>query len=146
MSESTLPALGILEHVSPSARDALYSFGQAVEYVKGSPILEQGEPALGLHFVMAGELAVILESPDELKPLGYVEAGETVGEMGFMEEDAIASARVTARTNAMVWSISRDGFEDFLTSNPSAGCEILKALLKLAGRRARKGNERLADE
>ena len=66
--------------------------------------------------------------------------------MGFMEEEARASARVTARTNALVWSISRDAFEDFLTTNPAAGCEILKALLKLVGRRARKGNERLADE
>ncbi len=146
MSDSTLPALGILNSVSQSARDALYSFGQAIEHLRGSTILEQGAPAAGLHFVVSGELAVVLESADELKPLGYVEAGETVGEMGFLEEEAIASARVNARTNSIVWSISRDAFESFLQSNPVAGCEILKALLQIAGRRARKGNERLAEE
>jgi CRP-like cAMP-binding protein len=114
--------------------------------LKGSVVVEQGEPANGLHLVVGGELSVVLRTPEELVPLGYVQEGETVGEMSFLDETAIASAAVTAHVPSVVWSITSDAFEAFLASHPVAGTEILKALLKLVGRRARKGNERLADE
>ena len=108
--------------------------------------MEQGGPANALHIVVSGELQVMLRTPDELVPFGYVHEGETVGEMGFLEENAIASAAVTTVVPSVVWSISAEAFEAFLASAPVAGTEILKAILKLVGRRARKGNERLADE
>lgn len=142
----SLPVTGVLAGVSSSAREALCSFGNFAAYSKGGVVVEQGGPAASLHIVVDGELQVTLRTPEEIVPLGYVQVGETVGEMGFLESDAIASAAVTSRTHSVVWSISGDGFEAFLESHPVAGTEILKAILKLVGRRARKGNERLADE
>ena len=53
-------------------------------------------------------------------------------------EDAVRALPLVA--------LRSDGFEAFLASHPVAGTEILKAILRLVGRRARKGNERLADE
>jgi CRP-like cAMP-binding protein len=143
---ATLPATGVLAGVSSSARESLSSFGAFAQHVKGTIVVEQGGPASALHIVVDGELQVTLRTPEELVPLGYVQAGETVGEMGFLEPDAIASAAVTARVVSIVWSISSEAFEAFLASHPVAGTEILKAILRLVGRRARKGNERLADE
>ncbi len=142
----SLPATGVLAGVSVTAREALTGFGSFTDHSKGSVVVEQGGPASTLHIVVDGELRVILRTPDELVPFGYVQVGETVGEMGFLEENAIASAAVTARVPSVVWHISADSFESFLASHPVAGTEILKAILKLVGRRARKGNERLADE
>jgi CRP-like cAMP-binding protein len=146
MNDYLLPATGVLAGVSPSARDALTGFGNFRATPRGSIIVNQGGPANALHIVVDGELQVMLRTPDELVPFGYVHEGETVGEMGFLDENAIASAAVTAVVPSVVWSIDADAFEAFLASHPVAGTEILKAILKLVGRRARKGNERLADE
>jgi CRP-like cAMP-binding protein len=142
----SLPSTGVLAGVSPAAREALSGFGDFMTRLKGSVVVEQGGPANSLHLVVDGELSVILRTPEELVPLGYVQEGETVGEMGFLDETAIASAAVTAHVPSVVWSITTEAFEAFLASHPVAGTEILKAILKLVGRRARKGNERLADE
>jgi CRP/FNR family cyclic AMP-dependent transcriptional regulator len=142
----SLPSTGVLAGVSAAAREALSSFGTFTQHPRGSVVVEQGGPARALHVVVDGELQVILRTPDELVPFGYVQEGETVGEMGFLEENAIASAAVTAHVSSVVWSIGTDAFETFLDSHPVAGTEILKAILQLVGRRARKGNERLADE
>ncbi len=142
----SLPSSGVLASVSPAAREALTGFGDFMSRLKGSIVVEQGGTANALHLVVDGELAITLRTPEELVPLGYVQIGETVGEMGFLDEGAIASATVTAHVASVVWSITTDAFEAFLASHPVAGTEILKAILKLVGRRARKGNERLADE
>lgn len=146
MSVHTLPHTGVLAGVSTSASEVLASFGEYHTHAKNGLIVEQGGPASALHLVVTGELQVTLRTPDELVTLGYVHEGETVGEMSFMEEGAIASAAVTAVVPSVVWTISADSFDTFVASHPAAGCEILKAILRLVGRRARKGNERLADE
>ena len=146
MHNHSLTSTGVLASVSQAARESLSGFGTFKSCPKGSLIVEQGGPANALHIVFSGELQVMLRTPDELVPFGDVHEGETVGEMGFLEENAIASAAVTAVVPSVVWSISAESFEAFLDSAPVAGTEILKAILKLVGRRARKGNERLADE
>jgi CRP-like cAMP-binding protein len=146
MSDYSLPSTGVLAGASVTAREALTQFGSFQSHAKNSLIVEQGGPASALHVVVSGELQVTLRTPDELVPFGYVHAGETVGEMSFMETGAIASAAVTAVVPSIVWSIDAESFDAFLHNHPAAGCEILKAILKLVGRRARKGNERLADE
>lgn len=146
MSEYSLPHTGVLAGTSDTAREVLTGFGDFHTHAKNSLIVEQGGPASALHVVVSGELQVTLRTPDELVPFGYVHEGETVGEMSFMESGAIASAAVTAVVPSVVWSITADSFDTFLASHPAEGCEILKAILRLVGRRARKGNERLADE
>lgn len=146
MSEHSLPQTGVLAGVSDTAREVLTGFGEFHALPKHSIVVEQGGPASALHVVVSGELQVTLRTPDELVPFGYVHEGETVGEMSFLEPGAIASAAVTTVVASVVWTISADAFEAFLASNPAEGCEILKAIVRLVGRRARKGNERLADE
>ncbi len=146
MSDHSLPSTGVLAGASATAREALARFGKFHAHAKNSLIVEQGGPASALHVVVSGELRVTLRTPDELVPFGYVHTGETVGEMSFMEPGAIASAAVTAVVPSVVWTIDAVSFDSFLHNHPAAGCEILKAILKLVGRRARKGNERLADE
>jgi CRP-like cAMP-binding protein len=141
----TLQGLGVLYGVPISARQALTEFGRIHTFPKGTIVVEQGTLADRLHIVVDGELMVTLHGEDELLPLGYVQAGESVGEMSFLEAEALASATVTAHVPSEVWSISGADFEAFLRAHPSAGTEILKALLYLVSRRARRGNERLAD-
>ena len=136
----------MLAGVSALAREALAGFGAFSQLTKGTTVVEQGAPADTLHVVVDGELQVSLRSPEEIRILGYVEEGQTVGEMGFLDDGVNASAAVTTNVPSRVWSIHREDFNRFLTTHPVAGCEILKEMLILAGRRARKGNERLAEE
>ena len=139
-----LPPLGILAHVTPGSSAALTDGGEFVQYAKGEAVLQQGEATGHLFIVVSGELAVTLRSPEQLVPLGYIHEGETVGEMGFLEE-VEASAFVAAAVPSKVWQISRDAFEVFLTKSPVAGNELLKEIVKLLSRRARKGHERLTE-
>ena len=139
-----LPPLGILSHVTPGSRAALTDGGEYVSYAKGEAVLEQGQATSHLFIVVAGELNVVLHSPEALVPLGYIHEGETVGEMGFLEE-VEASAFVAAAVPSKVWRISKQRFETFLTKSPAAGNEILKEIVMLLSRRARKGHERLAE-
>lgn len=139
-----LPPLGILTHVTPGSRAALTDGGEFISYGKGEVVLEQGLPTEHLCIVVSGELAVTLRSPDQLVPLGYIHEGETVGEMGFLEE-VEASAFVAAAVPSKVWRISKDRFEVFLNKSPAAGNEILKEIVMLLSRRARKGHERLTE-
>lgn len=139
-----LPPLGILTHVTPGSRAALTDGGEFVQYAKGEAVLQQGHPTSHLFIVVSGELTVTLRSPEQLVPLGYIHEGETVGEMGFLEE-VEASAFVAAAVASKVWRISKDGFEMFLNKSPVAGNELLKEIVMLLSRRARKGHERLAE-
>ncbi len=140
-----LPPLGILAHVTPGTRAALTDGGEFVSYAKGEAVLEQGQPTSHLFVVVSGELAVTLHSPEQLVPLGYIHEGEIVGEMGFLEGES-ASAFVAAAVPSKIWRISKEGFEAFLTKSPSAGTEILKEIVILLSRRARKDHERLTHE
>lgn len=143
-TNAILPPRGILSGVSPRSRAALTDYGEYLTYAKSETLVSQGEPANYLFFVVQGELAVTLHSPEQILPLGYIHEGETVGEMSFLEE-LEASASVTAASPARVWRISRERFEEFLAHHPAAGNEILKEMFILLARRARKGNERLSD-
>jgi CRP/FNR family transcriptional regulator, cyclic AMP receptor protein len=140
-----LPPLGILTNVTPGSRAALTDGGEFVTYAKGEGVLEQGQTTGHLFIVVSGELTVTLHTPEQLVPLGYIHEGETVGEMGFLEE-VEASAFVAAAVTSKVWRISKGKFDTFLTKSPAAGNEILKEIVMLLSRRARKGHERLSNE
>ncbi len=141
----TLPDTGVLASVSPAARTSLQHCGSLAELPRGSVVVAQGSPATSLHIVLSGELAVMLQTPEELVPLGYVHPGDSVGEMGFLDPSAIASAEVNTRMASTVWSITGEAFEAFIQNQPLAAAEILKALLLLTSRRAQKNNQRLVD-
>ena len=143
-SSEILPPLGILTHVTPGSRAALTDGGEFVNFAKGEAVLLQGDSTRYLCIVVSGELAVTLRSPEQVVPLGYIHEGETVGEMSFLEE-VEASAFVAAAVPSKVWRISKEEFEAFLHKSPAAGNEILKEIVILLSRRARKGNERLTE-
>lgn len=139
-----LPATGLVADLSPRERGDLCSYGEFITHPKGDTVVEQGVTQAFLHLVLEGELRVILKSEEAILPLGYVEAGESVGEMSLLEP-VDASATVLANANSVVWAISRTRFEEFTEANPAVAAKLLKAIAILLGRRLRKGSERLLD-
>ena len=105
-------------------------------------MVEQGVSQAFLHLVLEGELRVFVKSEDAIVPLGYIQAGEGVGEMSLLEP-VDASAMVMANATTKAWAISRSRFEEFTTAHPLAAAKFLKAIAIQLGRRLRKGSERL---
>jgi CRP-like cAMP-binding protein len=137
-----LPAVGLLERLTPEQRDRLQTFGEVFSLKKGDHLIEQGQPQGYMHVVLKGELKVHVASKEAVVPLGYVEAGGCVGEMSLLEP-SIASATVTASAPSEVWSLTRERFDAFLADHPAPGAELLRGIALTLADRLRKGSERL---
>ena len=141
---NSLPALGLVATLTTAERAELCVYGEFITHEKGGAVVEQGLPQAFLHLVLAGELRVFITSEDAIIPLGYMEAGEAVGEMTLLEP-VNASASVVANATTQAWCINRTRFEEFTAAYPAIAVKVLKAIaIQLAGR-LRKGSERLIE-
>lgn len=139
---NTLPAAGLASGLTAQERSELCLYGEFITHEKGDTVVEQGVSQAFLHLVLEGELRVILKSDEAIVPLGYIQAGEGVGEMSLLEP-VDASATVLANATTKAWAISRTRFGEFTTDHPAAAAKFLKAIALQLGRRLRKGSERL---
>lgn len=142
-SSSPLPALGLLKHLTDAERAELSAYGTFIDHQKGEKLVEQGRPQGHLHFVLEGELRVVAASEEALLTLGYVEPGESVGEMTLLEPVEAASANVVAQSPVKVWAIQRRDFDDFIHHHPAASGKILREIAVLLAQRLRRRTEHL---
>lgn len=84
----------------------LRSVGVEAEFSAGSVLIERGQPATGLFVVLEGELVV--EAPEGTRELG---PGTVVGERALLSPDGARTARVSARTDAVVLALERAAVE-----------------------------------
>ena len=139
---NSLPAAGLVSTLTDAERGELCFYGEFITHEKGDTVVEQGVSQAFLHLVLEGELRVFVKSEEAIVPLGYIQAGEGVGEMSLLEP-VDASAMVMANATTKAWAISRSRFEEFTTAHPLAAAKFLKAIAIQLGRRLRKGSERL---
>ena len=103
-------------------------------FIPGGQILfRENEAADSLYFVISGCLGVIVRDstgPDVL--IARIEAGETVGEMGFLD-GGVRSATVEALRDTELLRLDKASYEDLLVRNP----EFMRALMSLLVRRLR---------
>jgi CRP-like cAMP-binding protein len=146
MSSSTteLPEAGVVASLSTGERAILHPYGDVIHHEKGGLVVEQGVVQSFLHLVLEGELQVKVRSEEAIVPLGYVQAGQCVGEMSLLEP-AEASAFVSATAPTTVWCISRLKFDKFVEEHPRIACKLLKSIAMLLADRLRKGSQRLLD-
>lgn len=140
----TLPAAGLVADLTSAERGELCHYGEFIDHEKNDVLVEQGVAQAFLHLVLEGELRVLLKSEEAIVPLGYVQAGECVGEMSLLEP-VDASATVMANASTRVWAINRPRFEEFTAAHPATAAKLLKAIAIQLGRRLRKGSARLLD-
>jgi CRP/FNR family cyclic AMP-dependent transcriptional regulator len=137
-----LPPLGILASLNDDERAELAPLGTVIEYRKADVILEQGQPQGFLRYVLEGELHVATKTETAIATLGYVHAGECVGEMSVLER-VESMARVVTTTPARVWCLDRDNFERFCEQQAPAAVQLLKGIAVLLSRRLRAGDVRI---
>jgi NTE family protein len=110
------------------------SVGLKRMFIPGGQILfRENEAADSLYFVISGCLGVIVRDstgPDVL--IARVAAGETVGEMAFLD-GGVRSATVEALRDTELLKLDKTSYEDLLVRNPG----FVRALMSLLVRRLR---------
>jgi len=144
-SIDALPAIGILSDLSEDERQELARFGTFLRNRKGAKLVEQGTMNAFLHLVLGGELRVAAASEEAIVTLGYVHAGECVGEMTMLEPVKAASASVLSASDSHVWCIQRSDFDRFVDEFPAAGAKMLRGIAILIASRLRKTDQHMVD-
>ena len=141
----TLPAIGIISDFTDNERDELAHFGTFLKNRKGDKLVSQGTANAFLHLVLSGELRVVAASDEAIVTLGYVHAGECVGEMSLLEPVKPGSANVVAFADSHVWCIQRADFDRFVDEFPAAGAKMLRGIAVLIAGRLRKSDEHIVE-
>jgi NTE family protein len=123
-------------HSNAFDEPSLYACGVGLKrmFIPGGQILfRENEAADSLYFVISGCLGVIVRDstgPDVL--IARVAAGETVGEMAFLD-GGVRSATVEALRDTELLKLDKTSYEDLLVRNPG----FVQALMSLLVRRLR---------
>ncbi len=139
-----LPAFGFLAEVDPSHREFLASFGSFIRPSNGEIFIAEGKQQIYLHLIISGMLHVTSAAGGRSILVATLGAGDSIGEVNVFDP-ATASASVIARSECLIWRISAAELAAFFSASPEGGIEFMRGLLRLAGKRLRAMNEKLAD-
>jgi CRP-like cAMP-binding protein len=138
-----LPGIGFLADVSSEHRGFLACFGRFLRPQSGDVLIKEGEAQDSLYLILSGTLHVMAEVDGRQILLASFGEGESLGEVNLFDP-ATASATAVMRSPGVVWVLSRQELGAFLDSDPEAGVEVSKGLLKMLAHRIRGMNEKLA--
>ncbi len=112
----------------------MLSVGRQLRLAPGERIIEQGGRPEGLFVLLEGRLAVQLAGVEGTR--AFVEAGELVGEISFLDSRP-ASAHVSAAVASSVLRIARADLERRIEERPRFGGRLYRALGMLLAERFR---------
>jgi CRP/FNR family transcriptional regulator, cyclic AMP receptor protein len=106
----------------------------------GVMVVNEGDRADTMYFVLSGRLKVYVAGPDgrEIR-LATLSAGSYFGDM--MLDDGVRSASVMSLEPCRLALLSREAFRDFIRRQPDVALALIKSLI----RRTRAMNERVRD-
>jgi len=139
-----LPAVGFLTEVPVDQRAFLTGFGKFYRPHNGEVFIAKDHPQDSLSLVLAGTLHVVSLAGDRQMLLATLGEGDALGEVNLFDP-ATASATVIARSDCLIWSLTRSELDGLLDADPAAGLSVMKGLLRQLSRRIRLMNEKLAD-
>jgi len=127
--------LYIFGQLTDSDVDWLATQGKRVRLPRGSMLIREGVPVDALYIVLEGELNVVREQTGrEIARLG---AGEIVGEMSFIDARP-PSATVRARTDVVVYTVSKQKLQHGLDENVGFAARFYRAVATFLSDRVRK--------
>lgn len=107
--------------------DGLRKSLQSSAFAPGDVVLDEGNANRALHIVGKGRLRVTRRVTGHDVALCDLGPGMSFGELSIIE-DGVASATLTAVTDAEVHSISMLALAEFLRSNPAAAAKFWHAV------------------
>jgi len=99
------------------------------QFEPGEVIIKESDMGETAYIIDRGRVEVTKQLDGERVHIGYVEAGETFGEMSMID-DKPRSATVTALEETIAREIHRDTFFENLQSDPEISISILKVLFE----------------
>jgi sulfate permease, SulP family len=122
----------LFDRMTPAPRDAR------------SYLCHQGDPTDSLFFVERGPVSVTLEREGHPALRVRVFGAHTLlGEVGFFL-DVPRSANLLAAPGAIVWSLSRQAFDEFMNTHPSEALSLTTYVIRLQSERLTFANRQIA--
>ena len=134
----TLTDIPFLHDAGPEALAMAEAEAEWFSLPGGWPLFHTGEPPDGLYFVLSGSLAAFRGGADP-KLVGYIRAGEPVGEMALIAGDEHSGSVYAIRDTELV-RFSRETFERLIDLHP----QLMRNLARLMLRRSREGAKKNA--
>jgi anion transporter len=108
---------------------------EPIDVTAGTEITREGTEAHELYLLERGELSAAVHSPDGAVEVGQVSAPGTFGEMGLLLSRRTATVHAT--TDARLWRLPRERFEQLVRERPEIGLRVATALADTLDRRQR---------
>ena len=113
-------------------------------YKKTEPIINMGDPGLGMYIIVKGSVDIIEEDNTGGKNiLARLADGAFFGDLALLDESP-RSASAVASEDSEIIGFFRPDFLDLLYKKPKLGIKVLFALAKVIGERLRQTNDLLA--
>jgi CRP-like cAMP-binding protein len=106
----------------------------------GHVFFGMGNPNSSLFIIRSGSVKVERLGTSDDMPLATLAAGETFGEMSFMDESR-TSAAVSAQEPTEVYEISRASVDKLLAEKPALGVKLWRNIALALKRRLSRANE-----
>ena len=114
----------LFEGLSDHELRELMDNARPVSLRAGEVLMKQGEPGDTAFIVVNGELEITKQSGQSLIKIDVRGSGEIIGEMALLSQ-APRSATVTAVTDSETLCISKEVFDNLLSTSPSAAKAVL---------------------
>jgi len=114
------------------------------KYKKSEPIINMGDPGLGMYIIVKGSVEITEEdNAGQKNTLAKLADGAFFGDLALLDESP-RSASAVALEDSDIIGFFRPDFLDLLYKKPKLGIKVLLALAKVIGERLRRTNELLA--
>ena len=131
---SPLARVPIFAHLTAAELAALDAELRPRRYAAGAVIFQRGDAGDALYVVVAGEVAIVLSTPDGKElTLALLGPGDAFGELALLD-GAPRSADAVARTAARLLLLSRAAALRRLAARPEAALSAMAALSRLVRR------------
>jgi len=127
----TFPKTALLRTVNPMGADAatierFVAQCHRRKYPSRSDIFNPGDPANTLYYIISGSVSIIArESDDRELVLGYIGAGEFIGEMGLFVETHQRGVALRTRTACELAEISYERLQALLQTQANDATRLL---------------------
>ena len=139
-SDKTLQAIQLFSDFDDAEISAFANAGTRRSLPPDHAVFTMGRPNSSLFIICAGAVKVERIGTAEDIPLANLKAGETFGEMSFMDGSR-TTASVTTTEVTEVLEISRDSVDRLLDENPDIGVKLWRNLALDLKQRLTRTNE-----
>lgn len=114
----------LFEGLSDDELQRLMDNAKPLSLRAGEVLMKQGDPGDTAHVVVKGEFEITKQSGQSLIKIDIRAPGDVLGEMALLSR-APRSATVTAVTDCETLCISKEAFDNLLSTSPSAAMAVL---------------------